>query len=202
MNKKGFTSLVPTVLILVILAGIMGYFYFAKKPFATPSQDETATWKNFVSNLGFNFRYPIDKVVMICVENKINTPINDCKALRLLKKSVKLDEKAYLNPDVDFMDIYVYDNKEHISLEDFEAQSYNFAHKSPNYSFNKITEGKVANRRALFEVVSAYEHEQKQKFVFIALSEDKIQQVIISMDYFDGMTQLYEQILSTFTFVQ
>ncbi len=128
MNQKGFVNIVSIVIIIAIIA-IGGYFIFVKKstpiaqqtPTPTPvKQDGAVDWKIYENKkFNYGFKYPANLwgPQNDCADSDI--PIEECPLIKLNSELASKPEILRLNPAFDdSIEVRVVDNPKNLPLKD------------------------------------------------------------------------------------
>jgi len=170
-------------------------------------------WRVFASHAGYKFRYPADKIKILCTDEYISDsrPPEQCGGIMIIKIGAQKDKKGLptgVNYNTDFMNVQSRSNPNNVSLREFYAEMWGRAEWS---------DVKIDNREAVFSIISRTETyntfgeklsapvQLTSRHWLIDLPNDQpwnILGVSITANYSDGMTQFYEEILSTFSFVR
>lgn len=180
-----------------------------------PDPEKVEDWEIFSSYVGFKFRYPATYVEVLSGEfSEIPPPQSD--SLLVIKNDAKKQDNgpSGANYDTDFMSVSIHTNPEYLSLKDYDSKTYASAYTNPDYSVGERVEGKVGGKPSLSLTTTYVQRwsnrgeklstpfQDKTRVWYIALSNDKVLLVSIKTNYSDGAPKLYEEILSTFSFVK
>ena len=172
------------------------------------------SWEKFSSTLGFTLNYPKKDVEILCGDKnkQLTTLPQQCGALLLIKSgSKRLDYgPSGTNYETDVMTMTIQSNPDSLPLREWHKKLYQSV--SSELVVSGWTDKKIDGREAIFQTSEFKQNwsslgqklpvpfYDKSKGWIIKLSNIKVISVGIGMNHSDGMTQLYEAILSTIKF--
>lgn len=220
LNQKWFANTV-LILVIIVLAGIIGYFVLVKKP-NTPMinkqqintitqpeslkiDDEIANWKVFKSELGFNLKYPEDRVTFrpTCNDGMHATsltPAEKCESLIFSPKGV--DYPLGPPPKSAYLFLTIHDNKNNLPVKNFIQQwMKSISHPYQGELKKEIIAGHEAYTFTYIgKGYALLDYIEKQKWIFIKLGSGKILSIENNFSASDKMFPLFERIISTVSF--
>jgi hypothetical protein len=174
-------------------------------------------WQIYANHLGYKLRYPADKVKFVCQESPLvvhDIPPEYCYGPTIMKIGAEYSE-ARIPPGYN-TDIMVIagglKNPEQLAPKQWYKKEYSSLLSNPDYKILEEKELVIGGKPTYYFMSSMVQRWNargemlpepvvtKTKTWIIAIEDNSLLIVSIGANYSDGMTQVYEDILSTLTF--
>lgn len=221
MKQRGFANIV-LVLVIVVIAGTVGYFALVKKPntpaidqqvnpvrvqpMSPKTDDEVRNWTGFKSDFGFDLKYPANEVTFrpTCDDGMYApatpTPAEKCESLMFSPKGI--DYPTGPPPKSAYLFLVAHNNKDNLSIKNFVQQWL----KSTSHPYQgELAKEVVAGHEAYtFTYVgkgyALLDYTEKQKWVFVKFGSSKVLSIENNFSVSNTMLSTFEKIISTVSF--